>query len=698
MTGKSRDLLVEIGTEELPPRALAALAEDFHDRLCAIIHDQMELFETGEKVTRYYYSPRRLAIIFENLRMQQPDRKVDRFGPAINVAFDNDGKPTKAAEGFARSCDTSVDRLEQKDGKLFFSTLQAGLPAGELVPQAVNEALTRLSIPKRMRWGSGSGEFVRPVHWVVMLHGKDVIDGEILGVRSGRYTRGHRFHHPEPVELKSPADYVSTLRKNKVWLNDAAHELQAEISSQARKLADEVNADPLNSDVESPLVAEIAALVEWPVPLRGEFDPKFLALPEEILVATMEDQQRYFPLRDKKTGKLAPSFIAIANIASRDEKQIRQGNERVIVPRLADAMFFWDNDRSVTLDSRFPELDGITFQEKLGSIGDKCRRVARLVTGLSEILGMDPALSLRAAQLSRCDLVTSLVGEFPELQGTIGRYLAMENDEPAEVATAIEEFYRPRFAGDRVPDTEAGQVLALADKLDTLAGIFGIGQQPTGDKDPFALRRTALGIIRILVECRLPLLISDLVHAAFAGYDKKIDDRTGDVITFLFDRARGYFAEEGYTANEIEAVLHPYSAEYPARIDRLADILMAVRNYNNLPEADSLSAANKRIGNILKKLDAIPSGFDMELLTEDAEKQLAEQYLRIAPEINKLREKQEFTAMLQQLAILKEPVDQFFDKVMVMTDDQALRNNRVGLLKELHAVMNQIADLSRLAA
>ncbi|HKK16333.1 MAG TPA: glycine--tRNA ligase subunit beta, partial [Gammaproteobacteria bacterium] len=297
-----------------------------------------------------------------------------------------------------------------------------------------------------------------------------------------------------------------------------------------------------------------------------------------------------------------------------------------------------------------------------------------------------------------CDLVTSLVGEFPELQGTIGRYLALENGEPGEVATAIEEFYLPRFAGDRLPVTNAGQVLALADKLDTLAGIFGIGQQPTGDKDPFALRRTALGVIRILVECRLPLLISDLVNTATAGYDNKIADCSTQVIVFLFDRARGYFSEEGYTTNEIEAVLHPHSADYPARLDYLKDILKAVRNYNNLPEADSLSAANKRIGNILKNLDTVPAGFDMNLLTEDAEKQLAEQYLRIAPEINKLHEKQEFTAMLQQLAILKEPVDRFFDKVMVMTDDQTLRNNRVGLLKELHAVMNQIADLSRLAA
>ncbi|HKK15516.1 MAG TPA: glycine--tRNA ligase subunit beta, partial [Gammaproteobacteria bacterium] len=334
MTGESRDLLVEIGTEELPPKALAELAEDFHDRLISIVHDQLNLFESGRSKTHYFYSPRRFSVIIESMRVKQPEQRIEKSGPAINFAYDESGKPTKAAEGFARSCGTSVDQLGEKDGKLFFSALQSGKQATELVPSAIKEALAKLSIPKRMHWGTGAEEFVRPVHWIVILFGGEVIDCEVLGIRSGRHTRGHRFHHPAPIALKSSKNYVKALRQHKVWLNDASHELQDEISLQVRNKADEINGDPLNNDRDSALVAEIASLVEWPVAIRGEFDPAFLALPEEVLIATLEDQQRYFPIRNKKSGKLLPAFITIANIESKNADQVRQGNERVIIPRL----------------------------------------------------------------------------------------------------------------------------------------------------------------------------------------------------------------------------------------------------------------------------------------------------------------------------------------------------------------------------
>lgn len=692
MNTDTRDLLVEIGTEELPPKALKLLAYNYlHECKTRFMAENLI---TGTNEPELFYSPRRIAILAHEVIVQQPDRQVERFGPAVTVAFDKAGKPTKAAEGFAGSCNTTADKLEQKDGKLFFSMPQPGKAVAELIPAAITESLDRLPIPKRMRWGSGTAEFVRPVHWLVVLFGDDVIDCEILGVRSGRITYGHRYHHPGPVTLKSPSDYVQALRDAKVWLNDQDSKLCHEISNQAARLANEIKGLALNSEFDTDLVAEIAAMVEWPVPIRGDFDPKFLELPEEILIATLEDQQRCFPIRDKKTGKLLPSFITIANIESKDIDNVKHGNERVIVPRLTDAMFFWKTDKAISLENRIPALEGIVFQKKLGTIGDKMRRVAQLAESVSKSIGGEPKLVKRAAELAKCDLVTSLVGEFPELQGIIGKYLAQNVNEPDEVAQAIEEHYLPRFAGDKLPESKTGQVLALTDRLITLAGIFGIGQQPTGDKDPFALRRAALGVVRILTEKQLPLSLFDLINTTFQTYNKQIGDAHSDLETFIFERARNYFIDKGYTSNEVESVL----CLRPTRLDIIPAQLEAVHNYNKLPEAPSLSAANKRIGNILKGLDAQPFGFDSNLLVENAEKQLASEYLKIEPEIESLFRQQEFTAMLQKLAILKVPVDSFFDKVMVMTDDEDLKNNRIGLLNKLHKMMNRIADLSRLAA
>ncbi len=687
----TRNLLIEIGTEELPPKALADLAEEFHDRLTGYLFDLLE----SEAKTHFYYSPRRLAIIIENLPMQQPNQKVERFGPSVKIAYDEHGKPTKAADGFARSCNISINDLQKKDGKLFYATTHKGGLTVELIPNAINDALAKLSIPKRMRWGNNDAEFVRPLHWVVILFGKEVIDCDVMGVKSGRITYGHRFHHPDAIEIKNAdiSQYKNKLKQAKVWLNETAdHEIQQFISERAKAEAKKINGIPLNSDRESDLVTEIAALVEWPHALLGDFDKKYLDLPREVLISVLEKQQRYFPVEDKKTGELLPYFIAVSNIESKDEKQVIKGNERVIVPRLSDAMFFWKTDKAKPLAGRLKELNGVTFQKELGTIGDKTGRIIRLAESIAQELGVNKAQVSRAAMLSKCDLVTDLVGEFPELQGIVGRYLAKNDQEPDEVAQAIEEHYRPRFAGDELPKTKTGQILALADKLDTLAGIYGIGQQPTGAKDPFALRRAALGVVRILVEEKLPLSLFELVKSAFEIHGNMVKDACHELEIFIFERARGYFLEQGITANGVESVL----AERPTRLDLIPARLEAVASYSHLPEAPSLSAANKRISNILKNLDHIPSGFDESLFKEKEEKALAKEYLKLKPKLDDLYKKQKFTPMLQELAILKEPVDAFFDKVMVMTDDETLRNNRIGLLNDLRQSMNRVADLSKL--
>jgi glycyl-tRNA synthetase beta chain len=696
MSIKMRDLLVEIGTEELPPKVLQKLSQSFSDFLVKDL-DNDALLEDNS-ITESYTSPRRLSLLISKVRECAPDRPFEEKGPSVKVGVDKNNNPTKALIGFANKWDVDISQLERQEtpkGEFFFyKHIASGSNLKTSLDLKIESALKQLPIPKRMRWGEYKYEFVRPVHWIVVLFGNEVIDCEILGVQSGRNTYGHRYHHPEPIKLKSPSDYVQTLRTAKVWLNDQKANLCQEISKQTISLANEIKGSALNCEPESNLVAEIAALVEWPVGICGAFDPKFLTLPEEVLIATLENQQRYFPIRDKKTGKLLPYFVTIANIESKNIDQVRHGNERVIVPRLVDAMFFWDTDRATTLESRISELDGIVFQNKLGSIGDKIRRVAKLAESIAKSIGGDPELATRAALLAKCDLVTNLVGEFPELQGTIGRYLAQHDGEPDEVAKAIEEHYLPRFAGDRLPETRTGQALAIADKLDSIAGIFGIGQAPTGDKDPFGIRRAALGIVRILTEQQCPLSLFDTVNAAFKGYDGKIGDSHSDLETFIFERARNYFIDKNFTPNEVESVL----CMRPARLDIVPAQLEAVRKYNKLPEAPSLSAANKRIGNILKGLDSQPSGFDSSLLVETAEKQLASAYLKIEPEIDSLFKERDFTSMLQKLAALKEPVDTFFDKVMVMTDDQKLKNNRIGLLNKLHKMMNRIADLSRLAA
>lgn len=705
---ETRDLLIEIGTEELPPRALSSLANNFADQILYGLKAAYAAERSGD--ISVYFSPRRFAVLIEKLYTSTITGGEKQLGPPVETAFDKDGNPTKVAIGFAKKHGVNIDDLKRidtdKGERVYCEFAETEQPVSGLIPDIINQALGKLPIPRRMRWGNYPTEFVRPVHWAVVLFGDEVIECNILGVHSGRHTRGHRFHFTDPVALKSADEYVQTLKQHKVWVNDATHGLQKEISRQASKLADEIDGDPLNSDAESDLVAEIAALVEWPVAIRGDFDPDFLVLPEEILIATLEYQQRYFPIRDRKTGKLAPSFITIANIESRDEKQVRQGNERVIIPRLSDAMFFWKTDRTRSLESRIPELDGITFQKKLGSLGDKTRHVAQLAATIAEQLDMDPALASRAAQLCRCDLVTNLVGEFPELQGTIGRYLAREDGEPAEVATAIEELYLPRFAGDRLPATKTGQVLALADKLDTLAGIFGIGMQPTGDKDPFALRRAALGIVRILVEQRLPFSVATLVDAAYEVQDTTIAEAQTDVQLFILERARGYFLEQGHAVTAIEAVLQPFGGSSP--LYTLPEIIREGSEFISTQEGRSLAEANKRITNILRKSGfAVPVAGakpetlaqkpDEKLFSENEEQEFWRKLQEIGQKSLQLKNQEKFAEALRILTGLAGPTASFFDNVMVNVDDEKIRDNRITLLQFARVYMNQVADLALMA-
>ena len=695
MNMDTRELLVEIGTEEMPPKRLPGLAEDFAMRLHALLRDTFELAGTDEP-PHYYYSTRRLALIYEKLRARQPDRRLERFGPATNVAFDAAGKPTRAAEGFARSCGVPVQQLEQKDGKLFFAALQPGKPATEIIPHAINDALAKLSIPKRMRWSDGNAEFVRPVRWGVVLFGNEVIDCEILGTRANRVTYGHRYHHPGGLELKSPHDYVSTLLSARVKLNDVTHELQHFISREVHRLSDQIGGVPLNGEPESELVAEIASLVEWPVAIRGVFEQKFLSLPEEIIIATLEGQQRYFPVRSKSTGKLLPHFITIANIESLNMDEVRKGNERVVVPRLTDAMFFWQKDQALPLEKMIPSLDGIVFQNKLGSLGDKMRRVAKLATNIAKTIGGDAKLAKRSAQLAKCDLLSHLVGEFPELQGIIGRHLARHNGEGTEVADAIAEHYLPRYAGDHLPQSTTGRALAIADKVDTITGIFAIGQAPTGEKDPFALRRSALGVLRIIIEGNLDLDLRDLLESSASTFDQSLKATRiiQTVFDFMMERLRGYYEESGeITPQVFMSVL----ARQPASPLDFHKRIMAVRDFSRLPQAESLAEANKRIGNILKQAGGdYNQKIKRSLVQEPAEKKLAETLDSMTEKLAPLFKDSQYDKALTELAGIKDTVDTFFDKVMVMCDDPALKNNRLALLYQLNQLFLRVADISRL--
>jgi glycyl-tRNA synthetase beta chain len=684
------NLLFELGTEELPPVALKKLSDALTREFLKGLDDAGLPY--GEVTA--YSTPRRLALLVRDCAKAQPDREMERRGPALAAAYDDQGLPTKAAEGFARSCGTSVDQLQtletDKGNWLVHQVHQAGKGAIELLPGIAENALNRLPIPKRMRWGASEAQFVRPVHWLVFLLGDQLVPCTLLNADAGKQTYGHRFHHPQAITLYNPEDYPDVLRSmGKV----IAHfeERRSIIKEQVEKTAENLGGV---ADLDDALLDEVTALNEWPVPIGGTFEQRFLAVPQEALVATMKGHQKYFPVFDRE-GRLINHFITIANLESSQPEVIREGNERVIRPRLADAMFFWEQDGKHRLFDQIKKLEHVVFQHQLGSMFDKSVRVAALAAHIAERIDGDPAMARRAGELSRCDLMSHMVGEFPEMQGIMGRYQALRDGEPEELAQALDEFYMPRFSGDQLPQSKIGIAVSLAEKIDTLVGIFGIGMKPTGDKDPFALRRAALGALRILREHALPLNLKQLLEEAERHLGAKVSqaNNVDTVYNFMLERLKGIYADAGTPHDLFEAV----ATIQPESIADFEHRVRAVTDFRKLTAAEALAAANKRIGNILRKAEqTVPGAADPELFEMDAERELYEQIEQSAAQIKPLMKEADYGATLQTLSGLRKAVDRFFDDVMVMADDPSVRGNRLALLASLSRQFLQVADLSRL--
>ena len=692
----STDFLVEIGTEELPPKALLRLSNAFRDGILS--HLKAEKLSFGE--VKSFASPRRLAVTINGLEEQTPTKEVVAWGPPIKVAFDDDGKPTRAAEAFASKNGIAVNDLKNnvdndgKQDKLCFRATEAGRNTAELIGPIVETALNALPVPKRMRWGANREEFVRPIHWVVMLLGNSAINTKVMGITSGNTSRGHRFHSTGEITISSPADYQEALRDAYVIVDFS--ERRELIRDGVTKAAEKAGGLAVIND---DLLNEVTALNEWPVPLLGQFEDRFLAVPSEALISSMAEHQKYFHVVDDN-GKLLPMFITVANIESTDPAQVVNGNERVIRPRLSDAAFFYETDLKASLEARRESLKNIVFQAKLGSIFDKTERVAKLATALSSATGADPVLASRAAELSKSDLVSEMVGEFADLQGIMGRYYAINDGENAEVAEALFEQYLPRYAGDNIPSTATGATLALADRLDTLVGIFGIGQAPTGSKDPFALRRASLGALRIIVERKIDLDLLEALslaisqHSILSGNSEAASKLSKQVLTYMVERFKSWYVDENIPAEVFLAVVEKQLSN-PLNIHQR---VLAVHAFNQLPEAAALAAANKRVSNILAKQQgiSIPIEVDNTLLADTAEKALALALAELSSEVKPLLQDRDYTQMLKQLARLRQPVDSFFDDVMVMVEDDALRNNRLALLQQLRNLFLEVADISLL--
>lgn len=673
-------LLVELLTEELPPKSLRALSEAFAERALTALA-KAALVDPKAALT-VYATPRRLAFTIAGVADKAPGREMEVTGPSAKA-------PAVALEGFARKHGLKPDQLQQRDtpkGPVVLARVQVkGAVLDEALAPLLEEALKGLPIPKLMRWGAGDAQFVRPVHGLVALHGTRVVPAKVLGLTAGRRTAGHRFLGERTIDLKSAEEYAARLEKDgSVIASFAAR--RAEIDRQLKEAAIRERAS-LGGYAD--LLDEVTALVEYPQVYAGGYDAAFLEVPPECLILTMRQNQKYFPLFDD-AGKLLPRFLIVSNMRAADPRHIIAGNERVVRPRLEDARFFYDQDRKVRLESRVPQLAKVVYYAKLGSMLDRVERLRALAVRIAERLQADRALADRAAYLCKADRLSGMVGEFPELQGVMGRYYALHDGENPVVADAIAEHYLPGFAGDRLPQHPVGAALALADKLEALGGFFSIGQTPTGERDPFGLRRAALGVIRILLERKLALPLGELLAEAAAPFGKP----TVELESFIYERARGYFRERGFTANEVEAVL----CLAPARLDLIPKQLEAVRAFAALPEAESLAAANKRIGNILKQAGAVPDGFEVALMHLPEEKTLASTFGKLEPDVERAFRALDYTAALKALATLKSPVDAFFDKVMVMDKDPRVRANRIGFLGKLHGTMNRIADLSKLAS
>tara|TARA_R110001592_G_scaffold98956_4_gene282106 strand:- start:7909 stop:9984 length:2076 start_codon:yes stop_codon:yes gene_type:complete len=686
-------LLIELGTEELPPKSLKTLATAFYDG----IKSQLDANGLSYSGIKWFATPRRLAVQVTELVDKQADKVVEKRGPAVNVAFDEQGQASKAAMGWARSNGITVDQAERlitpKGEWLLHKATVSGKAIGELVPDMVTTALNKLPIAKPMRWGAERIQFIRPVHTLTLMYGAQVIKGSALGVDSNNQVQGHRFHHQGLVTLNHANDYQAELTKAFVEVDYQAR--QDKIVTQIKQVADGISAVAL---IDEALLEEVTSLVEWPVTLVGTFDEDFLNVPAEPLIYSMKDHQKYFPVTNHK-GELVNKFIFVTNIESKDPSQVVFGNEKVIRPRLADAEFFFKTDQKQTLESRLETLESVLFQKQLGTLKAKSIRIADLGKVIAEQLGENSDDAYRAGLLSKTDLMSDMVLEFPQVQGTMGKYYAINDGESAAIAQALEDQYRPRFAGDSLPEANIGCAVAISDKIDTLVGIFGINQAPKGDKDPFALRRAAIGVIRIIIEKQLDLDLVTLINESinlFGGVagDKLINKNTAEnVFDFIMGRFRAFYQEQGIAVDVIQAVL----AKKPSAPLDFDKRIKAVSYFGELPEAETLAAANKRVGNILAKFDGqLYDGFKTELASEQAEKELAQTFQKISLKVAPLMADKNYQAALSELAQLKTPIDTFFDNVMVMSDDEAVKINRLTLLNEIRNSFFVIADISLL--
>mgnify|MGYP000434360109 FL=1 len=683
----TQNFLVEIGTEELPPKALKTLATSFADNV------EVELNQAGltfDKI-EWFAAPRRLAVKVLNLATQQPSKEIEKRGPAVSAAFDAEGKPTKAAEGWARGCGITVEQAERiatdKGEWLVHRAKIEGQPTKNLLNDIVANALAKLPIPKPMRWADKTVQFIRPVHTVTMLLGDELIEGEILGVASARTIRGHRFLGEKEFEIQHADQYPQLLREKGSVVADF-NERKAEILAKSQAKATALGGV---ADIEESLLEEVTSLVEYPNVLAAKFEERFLAVPAEALVYTMKGDQKYFPIYDKD-GKLLPHFIFVSNINPEDPTAIIEGNEKVVRPRLTDAEFFFKTDLKQKLVDRLPRLETVLFQQQLGTLKDKTDRIEQLAGEIAKQIGADEAKAKRAGLLSKCDLMTNMVFEFTDTQGVMGMHYARHDGEDEEVAVALNEQYMPRFAGDELPKSLVASAVALADKFDTLTGIFGIGQAPKGSADPFALRRAALGALRIIVEKNLPLDLEDVVKKSAALFGDKLTNQNvvADVVDFMLGRFRAWYQDEGIAVDVIQAVL----ARRPTRPADFDARVRAVSHFRTLDSAEALAAANKRVSNILAKADAAIGEINLTACVEPAEKALAEEVLALRTEVQPLIAKGDYTAVLDKLANLRAPVDNFFDNVMVNAEDPALRQNRLAILNTLQGLFLQVADIS----
>ena len=683
----TQNFLVEIGTEELPPKALKTLATSFADNVEAELNQAGLTFDKIE----WFAAPRRLAVKVLNLATQQPSKEIEKRGPAVSAAFDAEGKPTKAAEGWARGCGITVEQAERiatdKGEWLVHRAKIEGQPTKNLLNDIVANALAKLPIPKPMRWADKTVQFIRPVHTVTMLLGDELIEGEILGVASARTIRGHRFLGEKEFEIQHADQYPQLLREKGSVVADF-NERKAEILAKSQAKATALGGV---ADIEESLLEEVTSLVEYPNVLAAKFEERFLAVPAEALVYTMKGDQKYFPIYDKD-GKLLPHFIFVSNINPEDPTAIIEGNEKVVRPRLTDAEFFFKTDLKQKLVDRLPRLETVLFQQQLGTLKDKTDRIEQLAGEIAKQIGADEAKAKRAGLLSKCDLMTNMVFEFTDTQGVMGMHYARHDGEDEEVAVALNEQYMPRFAGDELPKSLVASSVALADKFDTLTGIFGIGQAPKGSADPFALRRAALGALRIIVEKNLPLDLEDLVKKSAALFGDKLTNQNvvADVVDFMLGRFRAWYQDEGIAVDVIQAVL----ARRPTRPADFDARVRAVSHFRTLDSAEALAAANKRVSNILAKADAAIGEINLTACVEPAEKALAEAVLALRTEVQPLIAQGDYTAVLDKLANLRAPVDSFFDNVMVNAEDPALRQNRLAILNTLQGLFLQVADIS----